>query len=348
MRIMKLDGTRGSCEIILGESLENLRSHCGGKRIIIITDNNVRRLHGSRMEGMEIIEITSGEENKTLETVEKIYKKLLTLEADRGSIIVGVGGGIVCDIAGFVGSTYMRGVEFGFVPTTLLAQVDASIGGKNGVNLENYKNMIGTINQPKFCICDFELLKTLPAVELRCGFAEVIKHAAIGDAELFAYIEANADKALSLHRTTIEKIVHDSVNVKLGIVKNDELEKGERMKLNFGHTLGHAIESIALKQHTNEKISHGEAVAMGMVAAANLSVKKGLLQKRDAERLESLIKQYGLPTKTISMNSLADAVKKDKKRFGKQIKMALLDSIGKCQMKEVAIEELEGVVNDLC
>ncbi|MFH1784916.1 MAG: 3-dehydroquinate synthase [Candidatus Micrarchaeota archaeon] len=341
MRVIELDGMRGKCQIILGDSIENLRSHCEERKTTIITDSNVRRFHADKLDGFEVIEINPGEENKTLETVKKVYKKLLDSEIDRSSLLVGVGGGIVCDVTGFVASTYLRGIQFGFVPTTLLAQVDASIGGKNGVNLEGYKNLVGVINQPNFCICDFDVLKTLPLIELRCGFAEVIKQAAIGDSSLFSYLETNNEKALSLHRTTIEKIVHDSINVKLSIVKKDELEKGERMKLNFGHTIGHAIEKTT-------KIPHGEAVAIGMVAATNLSLQKGLLEKKDAERIENLIRQYRLPTKTDNKEKLIDAIKKDKKKFGNKIRMALLQGIGRCKIDEISIEELEGVVNDLC
>ncbi|MFH1520744.1 MAG: 3-dehydroquinate synthase [Candidatus Micrarchaeota archaeon] len=327
-----------NCQIILGDSIDNLKSHCNG-RVIVITDSNIRKLHGDKFKGLEVIEIGIGENNKTLETVEKIYKTLLELEVDRSTFIVGIGGGIVCDISGFVASTYLRGLNFGFVPTTLLAQVDACIGGKNGVNLDSYKNLIGVIRQPKFCLYDFELLRTLPAGELRCGFAEVIKQAAIGDGILFSYLEANVEKALSLHRTTIEKIIHDSILVKTKIVEKDELEKNERIKLNFGHTLGHAIEKTTQKKH-------GEAIAIGMVIASKLSVKKGLLEKNDADRLENLLVQFGLPTK-IEGTKLGDAIRKDKKRFGGKIKMALLEAIGEAVICEIDITEVEAIINDL-
>jgi 3-dehydroquinate synthase len=343
MRVMKLEGKSGTCQIVLGEGLENLLSHCSGNKVVVVTDSNVKRFYGERIvkAGVgadSIIEIGLGEGNKTLDTTCEVYRKLLELEIDRSCVIVGIGGGIVCDVSGFVASTYMRGIEFGFVPTTLLAQVDASIGGKNGVNLDGYKNIVGSIRQPKFCLCNFDVLKTLPREELKCGFAEVIKHAAIGNAELFAYLEANTERAMALHRTTIEKIVHDSIVVKVNIVKKDEFEKGERMKLNFGHTLGHAIER-------ETGLSHGKAVAIGMVAAAKLSVAKGLLGEKDAERLEKLIEAYGLPTKTTDKGKLLEAMKKDKKRLGKKIRMALLEGIGSARIVEVGINELEGVLD---
>ena len=176
-------------------------------------------------------------------------------------LIVAIGGGIVCDVAGFAASTYMRGLSFGFVPTTLLAQVDASVGGKNGVNLHGYKNLVGTFAQPGFVLCDPELLRTLPTEEVRNGFAEVIKQAAIGDALLFSFLEAGPDAALSLDRAAIDRIVYDCLKVKTNIVKEDELETGERRKLNFGHTVGHAVEKV-------HGLRHGEAVSIGMMAAA--------------------------------------------------------------------------------
>ncbi|MFH0885310.1 MAG: 3-dehydroquinate synthase [Candidatus Micrarchaeota archaeon] len=343
MRKLELRAPSGSCRITLGESIDNLKAYCGSAgRIVAITDSNVARLHGGRLKGMEVIGMAPGEANKTLASVEKIYGRLLELEADRSTTIVGVGGGIACDVAGFVASTYMRGVQFGFAPTTLLAQVDASVGGKNGVNFMGYKNIIGVIRQPAFCLCDFELLRTLPEQEMRCGFSEVVKHAAIGDASLFSYLEGNWKKAFSLQRTAIEKVVHDSLQVKMRIVAADEGEKGERMKLNFGHTIGHAIEKATGKPH-------GEAVSIGMVAAAGLSVSKCGLPKKDAQRLEALVAGIGLPTKLDAGKDIVlDAIRKDKKRFGKEVRMALLEEIGRAKIAEVGLEEMEAVVNDLC
>ncbi len=222
-----------------------------------------------------------------------------------------------------------------------LAQVDASAGGKNGVNLGGYKNLVGTIRQPQFCLCDFSLLATLPKSEMRCGFAEVVKHAAIGDAELFSYLETSWRKAYDLNRAAIEKVVHDSLAVKTGIVGRDERERGERMKLNFGHTLGHAVEKAT-------GIPHGEAVSIGMVAAANLSVKRGLLQAKDAERLEALLSGIGLPTAAAAdRGKVLDAMKKDKKRFSGKMRFVLLEGIGKARIEEIALEELEAVVDDM-
>ncbi len=257
-------------------------------------------------------------------------------------MLIGIGGGVVCDIAGFVASTYMRGTRFGFVPTTLLAQVDASIGGKNGVNFAGYKNIIGTIRQPEFCLFDFELLKTLPEEELKSGLAEIVKHAAIGDNTLFSYLEEHHTDVLGLKKTAIEKVVYDSLLVKAGIVSRDESEKGERMKLNFGHTLGHAIESTT-------GMHHGEAVSIGMAIAARLSVTKGMLAAKDAERLAALLRKTGLPVEhMLDKEKLLDAVKRDKKRMENKINMVLLRSIGKAEICKISMDELEGVINDMC
>ena len=343
MREMALNAPSGPCRIVLGDSIAGLRRYCmGADRIIAITDSNVRRLHGERLSGMDIIEMAPGEGNKTLATVEGIYGKLLELEADRSTFIVGVGGGIACDVAGFAASTYMRGLPFGFAPTTLLAQVDAGIGGKNGVNFRGYKNIVGLIRQPKFSLCDFDTLKTLPPVEMRNGFAEVVKHASIGDAQLFSFLEGNWKKASALQRTAIEKVVHDSLQVKMRIVGADENERGERMKLNFGHTLGHAIEKAT-------GMPHGEAVGIGMVAAAGLSVSRCGLPQKDAGRIEALLGAIGLPTKLPAgaRDGVLEAIRKDKKRFGPKIRMALLESLGKATIADVGLVELEAVVNDM-
>ena len=342
MRTLKLSAQSGTCSMALGESIGNLKEYCqGAGKVVAVTDSNVSRLHGAHLRGFEVIEIGLGEENKTLDTVNRIYARFLELGLERDSVVVGVGGGIVCDVTGFAASTYMRGVPFGFVPTTLLAQVDASIGGKNGVNFGGYKNLVGTVRQPRFCLFDFSLLETLPKREMRCGFAEIVKHAAIGDAALFSYLETGWRRAFELNRTAIEKVVHDSLAVKMAIVGRDEGERGERMKLNFGHTLGHAIEK-------SSGIPHGEAVSVGMAAAARLSVKRGLLEKKEAGRLEALLSGIGLPTSArFGREKVLDAMMKDKKRFSGKMKFVLLEGIGKARIEEIGLEELEAVLDDM-
>jgi 3-dehydroquinate synthase len=342
MRQMKISGKTGECSIMVGESIGNLEGYCGAGKALIVTDANVRRLHGEKFPGWPVVEVGQGEEAKTLAAVERIYERMLDMEMDRSSMLAGIGGGIVCDVAGFAASTYLRGMRHCFAPTTLIAQADAAVGGKNGVNLRGYKNLVGTIRQPELVLCDLGLLRTLPQREIACGFAEIIKHAAIGDGRLFEFLEAHLEEALSLKRTAIEKAVNDSLSVKAAIVSADEIEKGERMKLNFGHTIGHAVEKAA-------GLPHGEAIGIGMVAAAGLSSARGMLKKSDAQRISALLARVPLPLEMRgSKAELFDAVAKDKKRRGEAIRMCLLEGIGRAKICEVGLSELEAVLDDLC
>jgi len=342
MRTLEIQGITGISKIMVGERLENLKDYIPPDNVVVITDKNVRRIYGKDFPQCEIIEISTGERIKNLDTLQDIYGKLVDIEADRSIFIIGVGGGIVCDIAGFVASTYLRGVRFGFVSSTLLAQVDASVGGKNGVNFHGYKNMIGNFNQPEFVICDMNMLKTLPKREVLCGFGEIAKHAFIGDIKMCEYLEENYGKALDLDEEVIGKLVYDSVVIKSTIVNLDEREKGERKKLNFGHTFGHAIEK------TTDILLHGEAISVGMVVATNLSAKRGLLSKKDAKRIETLLARLELPvTLDLDRKKMIDAIKRDKKREGDKIDFVLLDSVGHAILEKISIKELEEVVFDL-
>ena len=233
MKSVKINSDTGESIVQIGEGLQNLKSYLPVKAPIIITDTQVRHHWGACFPPGPVITIDTGEKIKTFDTAGSIYDQLLALEADRTSFVVGIGGGIVCDIAGFVASTYMRGLRFGFVSTTLLSQVDASVGGKNGVNFRGYKNIVGVFNQPEFVICDLNMLNTLPREELLCGFAEIIKHGAIADKNMFDYIENHCSAALSLDLSVIEKLVYDSVKIKSAIVTRDAREQGVRRKLQF-------------------------------------------------------------------------------------------------------------------
>jgi 3-dehydroquinate synthase len=319
---------------MIGERLANAGKYMKSRKAAIITDSNVRKYYEKFFPACDVIEIGLGEENKTLKTVERVWKRFLGLGLERPSFVLGIGGGIVCDVTGWAASNYLRGLDFGLVATTLLAQVDAAIGGKNGVNFMGYKNIIGTIRQPGFCICDTSVLKTLPTAELRCGFAEIIKSAAIGDATLFALLESRTKEALRLDAEMIERIIESCVALKACIVGIDESEKGERMKLNFGHTFGHAIEKTA-------GMPHGNAIAIGMAVAAELSVARGMMEKADAERLLGLIGAFGLPESCgIDAEGCIDAIRKDKKRRGNGIRMVLLEGIGKAMVTDVTIDEI--------
>ncbi|MCJ7774724.1 MAG: 3-dehydroquinate synthase, partial [Desulfobacterales bacterium] len=214
MKIVEVHGSTGNSKVIIGETLGNLSKYLPEEKPIIITDKNVWRLYKKDFPDTDVIKIGMGEKIKNLDTVKSIYQRLIEIGADRSSFIVGIGGGIVCDIAGFAASTYMRGVRFGFVSSTLLSQVDASTGGKNGVNFCGYKNFVGVFNQPEFVLCDPNLLLTLPRNEVSCGFAEIIKHAIIKDKEMFEYLEKNYKDALKLESSVIERLIYNSILIK--------------------------------------------------------------------------------------------------------------------------------------
>lgn len=341
MKKLEIHGRTGDSTIVTGESLRNLTQYIPSEKAAIITDTNVRRLYLKDFPPGEVIEIGTGETLKTLDTVQGIYKKLVEIEADRSHFILGIGGGIVCDIAGFVASTFLRGVRFGLVPTTLLSQADAGVGGKNGVNYSGYKNMIGVFHQPECVLCDANLLRTLPEREVRCGLAEIVKHAAIADAELFSYLEGTYKRALALKAEVMERLVYDSLLIKSSIVSGDETEKGERRKLNFGHTFGHAIEKTT-------GLSHGEAVSIGMVIASALSVKKGLLPEGERQRIVELLENLRLPTWVrVDEKAVLDAIKRDKKRMGEALSFVLLHGIGTAVVEEMPLKELEDTVHQI-
>ena len=338
MKTLEIHGSTGDSFIHVGEILRNLEKYIPSKNVVLITDKNVKQFYKNDFPPHPVITIDTGEKIKNLDTVRDIYEKLVAVGADRSTFIVGIGGGIVCDIAGFVASTYLRGVRFGFVSSTLLSQVDASVGGKNGVNFKGYKNMVGVFNQPEFVICDLNLLNTLPKKEILNGMAEIVKHGAIEDADLFAYLEEHSQKALALDIEVIEKLVYDSIVIKSAIVNQDELEKGARRKLNFGHTFGHAFEKTTA-------VPHGEAVSVGMVMASALSVKRGRLSAEDAGRIKTLLQTIGLPVNIHAEGKrVFDALKKDKKRKGDHIYFVLLNEIGDAFVDQFPINELEAVI----
>lgn len=342
MKSYMIRGQSATSHIQLGETFHHLEQYIGRRTVAIVTDETVYNLYHDQMPSKNIVIIGVGEAFKTLQTVETLYQKFLEYGLDRAALIIAIGGGIVCDIAGFAASTYLRGISFGFVPTTLLAQVDASVGGKNGVNFHGYKNLIGTFNQPEFVLIDVSVLNTLPARTLGCGFAEAIKHGVIADAQLFAFMEDHAAAIRNLNPDSLERIVSDSIIIKSSIVNQDEKEHGERRKLNFGHTVGHAVENVM-------KIPHGEAVAIGMVAAAELSRQFGYLAQADVERLTALLTRYNLPT-TIDMTNrqaLKEAVRKDKKRYGEKMKFVLLTAIGTAMIQEVLIKDVEQIIENI-
>lgn len=344
MKVFEINGDTGASKILVGEQIVRLSEYMPDhNNVVVITDTNLFRLYSNHMDKYQIIQIGTGEAIKNLETVNQIYRQMQEFGVDRSWYVLGFGGGIVCDIAGFVASTYMRGLSFGFVSTSLLSQVDASVGGKNGVNFNGYKNIIGTFNQPDFVLCDIELLNTLPDKELTNGFAEIVKHACIWDADMFVYLENNYKSALELKHEVVEYLLYRSVEIKSGIVQQDEREKGLRKLLNFGHTIGHAIEK-------NTSFTHGEAVSIGSVAASKISVVESGLNAGQSERISNLLRNFDLPIQCPEgiTEHVQDAIIMDKKRKAKHIDFVLLTEIGKAEIKSLSIEKVKEYVATVC
>ena len=321
----------GSVETLLPQLLP-------AKRVIVVSDTNIDRHYHSLLEQYEHILIGLGETSKTLHTVDNIYRRFIELGVDRSCFVLGVGGGIVTDIAGFAAATFMRGLEFGFVSTSLLGQVDASVGGKNGVNVDGYKNMVGTFCQPKFVICDTEMLRTLSKREFRTGLAEMIKSGIIADAELFEKLEACDFATLQRDTKRLSELVFRAIKVKADIVERDERETGDRRKLNLGHTLAHAIEK------SSSKMNHGEAVAVGLAYIADAAERGGLLSAGDKERIVALLEKAGFTlTPPVEMRRLLKEVKKDKKSEGEQIYVVFPRAIGDCVVEKMPLEEFKAL-----
>ncbi len=331
---MEINFESTSTRIYLGDAWGSLDELLSGKDVVIITDINVGGLYDQYFPDFPVITIGTGEAVKEPDTVETIIKHLLAIGADRSSFLLGIGGGIVCDITGFVASIFMRGIEFGFVSTTLLSQVDASIGGKNGVNVNGIKNIIGCFNQPSFVICDAVLLNTLPDEEFVSGLGEVVKHALIKDSELFELIEKNIQPILERNEDLLKELILRSIKIKASIVEKDEKESGERRLLNFGHTLGHAIES-------STGLSHGISIAAGMMVAAEISYEEKLLDKDGLDRIRLTLERLGLlqEVKT-SWKEICARIESDKKRKGNNIYYILLKGIGNAVQMEYPLDEI--------
>ena len=334
MKKINLSAKTGHSIILVGESIKNCSVYLPDSHIVIITDKTVRKLYGNLFPQGDIIEIGSGESIKTLTTMQYIYDQMITFETDRSSFVLGIGGGIVCDIAGFAASTYMRGINFGFVASTLLAQVDASVGGKNGVNVQGFKNMVGVFQQPGFAICDPMMIQTLTDTDYRCGLAEIVKHAIIADEPMFQFIENNISEIDKRDIAVLEHLIYKSVIIKSGIVEQDESEAGNRKKLNFGHTFGHAIEKL-------KQLPHGQAVSIGMVMASKFACDCGIFDTNDRQRITDLLQRLKLPVSLdIDSKDIVDAIKKDKKRKSDVIHIVLPQSIGHVNVVELPIASL--------
>ncbi len=309
-------------QIYIGESYRNIAKYLPHKAPIFICDKNIYRYYSDFIDNYPHIVIECGEKIKNWDTIAYITNELIKLGADRSSYLVGMGGGVVCDMVGFVASIYMRGVRFAFISTSLLSQVDASLGGKNGINFNRLKNMLGVFNPPDFVICDTHLLQTLPDREFFSGFAEVIKHALILDQSFFVFLQQYSDLLLQKDTEKLTEMVAWAIRLKSKVVTEDPNEKGLRKILNFGHTFGHAIEN-------NSNTTHGEAVAIGMGIACELSYQVKGFPKNDIKAVVDLLQQYHLPITTdVAAEKIAISMANDKKKKAQQIDFIVLNSIG--------------------
>jgi len=338
MRKVKVELGANSYEIYVGSGLlaqvgHRLKKNGFSGKLVIITDPRAKKLYGDALnqnltkDGFSVttLQVPEGEEQKSLETAGRLYHELTNCHAERTTPILALGGGVIGDLTGFVAATYMRGVPLIQIPTTLLAQVDSSIGGKVAVDHGQLKNKIGAFYQPRLVISDMDTLKTLPPNELANGLAEVIKSAAIRNKKFFAFLETNLDRIKSLDESALEETVFQTVQIKAEVVEKDERDLGLRNILNYGHTIGHAIETVS-----DFKVGHGNAVAIGMLAAARISNKMGILDKNDLGRLKGIIEKAGLPTEMpdLQIEKIIQAMKHDKKVLRDKIRFVLLKSIG--------------------
>lgn len=319
---------------------EYIRKVTSAQKVCLITDSNVAEIYADTVEdslkkaGFDVVThiFPAGEKSKHLGSIAEMYSVMADFRMSRGDIVVALGGGVTGDMAGFAAASYMRGINFVQIPTSLLAQVDSSVGGKTGVDIPQGKNLVGAFHQPILVLIDPDTLSTLPQHFINDGMAEVIKYGCIKDRELFETLER--ENALDI----IDDIIERCVSIKRDVVNRDEKEKGERMLLNFGHTLGHSLEKI----YNFEGLSHGQAVAIGMVMVTRASENGGETEKGSTDRIKSLCEKYGLPTSdTADMGLIALTCASDKKAGGGSVNLVLLDKIGESYTKKVALDDLE-------
>ena len=310
------------------------------EKIIILTDENIFLHHNAIIEKFAHIIVPAGEKIKTQSTVDGIIQDLLKLAADKKSILVGMGGGVVTDMAGYVASIFKRGMPLIQVPISILGMVDAAVGGKNGVDVGAYKNMVGTIYQPEKIIFDYSLLKSLPKEEWINGFAEIIKHACIKDAKMFSDLEVHDINFYLENINATAELIEANVSIKKEIVVNDETEEGDRKLLNFGHTLGHAIEHAA-------QLKHGHAISIGMMAACKISEEINGFKNDETKRLQNLLNQYQLPVSIkLADYNVWDVLLMDKKRSKDEMSFVVLNNIGSGTIKNIPLTQLEPLIKE--
>lgn len=335
----------------LGEELEKIGA--SGKKLCIVTDSNVAPLYCEQVKEVlskiaskvTVFEFPAGEESKTLDTVKEIYTHLIKEHFERKDMLVALGGGVTGDMAGYTAATYLRGIDFIQIPTTLLAQVDSSIGGKTGVDFDQYKNMVGAFHMPKLVYMNLNTLNTLPDEQFASGMAEVLKSGLIKDGAYYEWVITSLSEIQEKDSATLEKLVEGSCNIKRIVVEKDPTEQGERALLNLGHTIGHAIEK--LKEF---KLLHGECVALGTIAAAHISWKRGLLNDEEFFEIRDMMVGFNLPIslEDLTPEEIIKTTKSDKKMDQGTVKFILLNSIGKAFItKDVTEQEMEAAINFL-
>lgn len=339
MRELTYKFSNSFTDYYLAYGISHLRKITDPDATILITDENVYNAHTKRFKGWNVIVLKPGEEYKVQATVDAVIEKLIEMEADRTTTLVGVGGGVITDITGYVASVYLRGVKFGLVPTSILALVDASIGGKNGIDVGIYKNMVGVIRQPSFILHDMVFLNSLPQAEWENGFAEIIKHACIKDAAMFTELESRSLKHYQGRQKSICELIQRNALIKTKVVQRDEFEKNERRLLNFGHSIGHALE-------TQYELLHGQAISIGITYACHISEQ--LTGFKQTKRVVNLLQKYNLPTyASFNKQKVFDVLRMDKKRESKEMNYVLLERIGKGVVKIISLKHLEKIIQDL-
>lgn len=322
-------------------------------KVCIVTDSNVSPLYCAEVKGIletvaskvTVFEFPAGEESKTLDTVKKLYTHLIEEHFERKDMLVALGGGVTGDMTGYTAATYLRGIDFIQIPTTLLSQVDSSIGGKTGVDFDQYKNMVGAFHMPKLVYMNLSTLSTLPEEQFASGMAEVLKSGLIKDSAYYEWVITNLSEIMEKDSSTLEQLVEGSCNIKRIVVEKDPTEQGERALLNLGHTIGHAIEKLK-----NFTLLHGECVALGIIAAAHISWKRGLLNTEEFFEIRDMMVGFDLPISLddLTPEEIIQATKLDKKMEQGTVKFILLNSIGKAFItKDVTDEEMENAIHFL-
>ena len=338
-------------DIVINQGFEHIKDELNslgikGIKLCIVTDSNVGPIYADTLK--DVLEqtgnavysytIPAGEENKNLTVVQDVYTYLIEQHFERRDMLIALGGGVVGDLTGFTAATYLRGIDFIQVPTSLLAQVDSSIGGKTGVDFAKYKNMVGAFHMPRLVYINIDTLSSLSPRLFNSGFGEIIKHGLIKDRSYFDYLDVNYEHIKALEPEYISEMIYRSCLIKAEVVNNDPTEKGERALLNFGHTLGHAVEKLM-----NFTLYHGECVALGMICASYISKERGLISEEDYRLIISMIKKYGFPTKVegLDIHSILEVSKSDKKMENGTVKFILLESLGKAVIdRTVTFDEM--------